>query len=109
MKTRLAAMSNAVELACSSFTSKLENDFAAPLVLGGVGYGRLGVAEWIRLLHFRPQQSPLRHFKKRRECFGALLRRRGFVPFVYPESGEAQVFENEHAVRNRERLQTHRA
>src|SRR5882724_208085 len=96
-------------LVLGAWSLKPKHDLPGSFVLGRMSNGRFRFLQRIHPFHFRPQQSAFPHFKERRKSFGALLSRRGFVPFVYPKSGKPQVLENEHAVWNAERLQTHRA
>src|SRR5437899_2503376 len=78
---------------------KLENDFTATLAACCVRNGRFRFAQWIGFLHFRLQQTAFRHFEQMLKRFHSLSRRRIVVPFVNPNAPEAEIFENEQAVR----------
>src|ERR1700756_2618479 len=86
---------------------KLENDLAAALTLRCMSDRRFRFAERISFLDRRFQQTALRHFEQWLEGFHSFLFSRVVVPFIDPDAAETQIFENEKAVRNFQRLQTH--
>ena len=95
--------------ASSNSIFKLENDLAATLAACRMSYGRLRFAQWISFLHFRLQQTAFRHLEQVLKRFHSLSRRCVVVPFVDPNTTEAEVFENKQTVGDFKRLQTHRS
>src|SRR6266576_5023639 len=92
----------------STAHSKLENDFAAALALRRMSNRRFRFAERISFFDFCFQQTAFCDFEQRLEGFHSLLLSLVVVPLVEPAAASTKVFENEKAVRNFQRLQTHR-
>jgi hypothetical protein len=88
---------------------KLENNFTVALALRGMCDRRFDFAQWISFLDFRFEQPAPRHIEKRSKRLHALRRSGVVVPFVDPDAAKPQIFENEKAGRNFQRLQAHRA
>ena len=88
---------------------KFKNDFAAAFALRGVCDRGFDVAKWISFFDFCFEQATSGHIEKRSKRLNTLRRSGVVVPSVDPDTAKSQVFENEKAGRNFERLQAHRA
>src|SRR5215475_3548356 len=88
---------------------KLKNDFPAAFASRSVFNGGFDFAKWISFFDFRLEQTATGHIKERSKSFHAFGWSGIVVPFVDPDAAKSQVFENEKACRNFERLQAHRA
>src|SRR5258705_3341718 len=88
---------------------KLKNDFSAAFTLRGMRDCGFDFAKWISFFDFRFEQTALNHIEKRSKRLHALRRSGVVVPFVDPDAAKSQVFENQKAGRNFQRLQAHRA
>src|SRR5215510_3324494 len=95
--------------ATATASLKFKNDFAAAFALRGVFNGGFDFAKRISFFDFCFEQTSAGHIEKRSKCFHALRRSGLVVPFVDPDAAKSQVFENEKAGRNLQRLQAHRA
>ena len=83
---------------------KFKNDFAAAFALRGMRERGFDFAKGIRFFHFCFEQTAPGHLEKRLECLHSLRRSGVVVPFVDPDAAKSQVFENEKAGRNFQRL-----
>src|SRR5215471_1443963 len=95
--------------ATATASLKLEDDFAAALSLRRTCDRSLNFAKRIGFFDFCFEQAAPGHFKEWLKRLHALRRRGVVVPFVDPDAAKSQVFENEKAGRNFQRLQAHRA
>src|SRR5262245_37042344 len=86
---------------------ELKNDFAAAFALCGICDCGFDFAKRISFFDFRFEQTAPSHFEKRSKRFHPLRRRGVVVPFVDPNTAKSQVFENEKASWNFQRLQAH--
>src|SRR5215831_1425556 len=88
---------------------KLENDFAAAFALRGMRNCGFDFAKRISFFNFCFEQTARGHIEKRSKRLHALRRSGVVVPFIDPDATKSQVFENEKASWNFQRLQAHRA
>src|SRR6266480_4611537 len=88
---------------------KLKNDFATAFALRGMCDCGFDIVKWISFFDSCFEQTALGHVEKRSKRLHALRPSGVVVPFVDPDAAKVQVFENEKAGRNFQRLQTHRA
>src|SRR6266480_5914159 len=86
---------------------KFKNDLAAAFALGGMCNCGFEFAQWISFFDFRFEQTTSGHIEKRSKRLHALRRSGVVVPFVDPDAAKSQVFENEKAGGNFQRLQAH--
>src|SRR5215471_13736963 len=100
---------NVARRATATASLKLEDDFAAALTLRGTCDRSFDFAKRVSFFDFCFEQAPPGHFEKRLKSLHALRGRGVVVPFVDPDTAKTQVFENQKAGRNFERLQAHRA
>src|SRR5262249_31587535 len=95
--------------ATATASLKLEDDFAAALTLRGTCDRSFDFAKRIGFFDFCFEQAASGHFKEWLKRLHALRGRGVVVPFIDPDAAKSQVFENEKAGRNFQRLQAHRA